>query len=67
MSLSNIVRVVVPPLVPLVIVKVSVLASICTKVIVLVWVTVLPNKSVAVKVTVTTPLLLHRSAGFTAL
>ena len=67
LSLSNTVIVVLPPLAPFAIVTLSVLAFICAKVIVRVSLTALPKRSVAVKVTVTTPLLLQRSVGFTLL
>ena len=67
LSLSNTVIVLLPPLAPLAMVTLSVLAFICAKVIVRVSLTALPKRSVAVKVTVTTPLWLHKLAGFTAL
>ena len=55
---------VVPPLAPLAIVRVSVLAIILISVIVLFLVTFLPKRSVAVKVTVISPLgTMHKLAG----
>ena len=65
LSFTNTVRVEVVDTEPSVKVKSSFTASIFTKVMVRVWVAVLPKASLPTKVTVTIPLLLQRSAGFT--
>ena len=65
LSFTNTVRVEVVDIEPSVKVKSSSTASIFTKVMVRVWVAVLPKASFPTKVTVTIPLLLQRSAGFT--
>ena len=64
LSLSNIVIVLLPPLAPLAIVKLSALAFICAKVIVRVSVVILPKRSFATKLTVRVPLgTLQKSVG----
>ena len=65
LSFTNTVRVEVVDTEPSVKVKSSFTAFIFTKVMVRVWVAVLPKASLPTKVTVTIPLLLQRSAGFT--